>query len=243
MSKLEFVPCLTSSAGSALSYIDWQALGVKTASCHLDALLVKPGIDVLHQVKSIAEFMHWPQRLIVNAANLTLDSSGLFRVRSAYDGRLITISLDELLTLIIHLSPDVLVLPVGAMSRALERFPASIQLIETLTEWRYFVTRELSIFAQKPLNTSKMNWFESNTPADDACNGLVYTANGIIQITNLDKAMVFTPLEGSCNCPTCLAGFTWAYLHHLFTNTPGLCQRLLIQHNVGFVVQTVERFN
>jgi queuine tRNA-ribosyltransferase len=62
-------------------------------------------------------------------------------------------------------------------------------------------------------------------------------------VTGLDKAMLFMGLDGMCSCPTCLAGFTWAYLHHLLASTPGLCQRLLIQHNVGYVVQQLKRLS
>jgi len=279
LSDIEFVPCLTSSAGSALVQADWQALGVQTVSCHLEALLVKPGPVVLHQISALRDYINWSGRLVLNAATLKCDASGFYQVRSEFDGRVIRMDLEDLLALIAHLSPTDVVLPSGTLASALEQLPESIQLIvliddlqqfpqsmlntqrvtgvslpwtfclnetnvsqllalkATYPQWCFLATGEPSLAEIRRLKTLRIDWFESNAPANDACNGLVYSADGMCSITDLEKAMVFSALDNGCSCPTCLAGFTWAYLHHLYANTTGLCQRLLIQHNVSYVVQ------
>ncbi len=75
-------------------------------------------------------------------------------------------------------------------------------------------------------------FFESNTPAEDAYFGKVYTHEGVIELPNNIYATQFEPIDSTCHCPTCTQKLTRAYLHHLLEHTPLLCQRLLIQHNV-----------
>lgn len=75
-------------------------------------------------------------------------------------------------------------------------------------------------------------WIESDTPAANGMKGRIYTSSGVIDITDSSHALQFFPLDDACACPTCQTGFTRAYLHHLLAQTPLLCQRYLIQHNV-----------
>jgi queuine tRNA-ribosyltransferase len=74
-------------------------------------------------------------------------------------------------------------------------------------------------------------FIESDGPAVDANMGVVYSAQGAIDLKDTIYATQFEPIDGHCQCPTCTQQFTRAYLHHLFEHTPLLCQRLLIQHN------------
>lgn len=74
-------------------------------------------------------------------------------------------------------------------------------------------------------------YIETNQPAKDACAGIVYSADGQIDLRDKAYATQFERIDSSCDCPTCKQGFTRAYLHHLLEHTPLLCQRFLIQHN------------
>lgn len=76
---------------------------------------------------------------------------------------------------------------------------------------------------------------ESDQPARKAMNGQVYTYEFDTDLTEPAQSMNFTKIVDDCQCPTCNQQFTNAYLHHLIRNTPLLCQRFLIQHNVGFI--------
>lgn len=72
---------------------------------------------------------------------------------------------------------------------------------------------------------------ETDLPAQDAVEGRVYRFHENVEITAPRYALDFEVIDKECNCPVCDAKLTKAYLHHLFTQTPLLCQRLLIQHN------------
>ena len=76
-----------------------------------------------------------------------------------------------------------------------------------------------------------IEWIETNRPARDALQGVVYCAEGERAINDPAMEMVFQPLDPACACSTCATGLTRAYLHHLYAQTPGLSQRFLIQHN------------
>ena len=75
-------------------------------------------------------------------------------------------------------------------------------------------------------------YVESNLAALDGFNGTVYTTQGAINVLDPKLKSNFNLIDESCNCQTCMNKFTLAYLHHLFLNTPLLCQRLLILHNI-----------
>lgn len=85
-------------------------------------------------------------------------------------------------------------------------------------------------------STSEPFVIETNSPAQDAYLGTVYTTQGTISILDNTYAQEFKSLDEACACPTCKAGFSKAYLHHLYQHTPLLAQRYLIQHNVYFTM-------
>ena len=104
-------------------------------------------------------------------------------------------------------------------------------------QWRVVSAGRLNPALLEEMVAAGVQTFLSDTPADDALNGRVYTARGERLVTDNHNAMLFTGLDEACVCPTCKAGFSWAYLHHLYAHTQALCQRLLIQHNVYFILQ------
>jgi queuine tRNA-ribosyltransferase len=81
------------------------------------------------------------------------------------------------------------------------------------------------------LLTAGVRWIESNRPAQDALAGQFYSSEGECSITDASMEMAFEPLDAVCACSTCRSDLTRAYLHHLYEQTPGLCQRFLALHN------------
>lgn len=84
----------------------------------------------------------------------------------------------------------------------------------------------------KILADFKQVWVESDRPANDAMAGRIYDREGVFNLLESDYEYQFHPLAEGCRCDTCAQGLTRAYLHHLLQQTPLLCQRFLIQHNV-----------
>jgi queuine/archaeosine tRNA-ribosyltransferase len=203
----QFIPCLTSPAGTALTQTEWTDLGVTTAVYDLTTLLIKPGIELLSQLLSLAAYVNWPGFLILNATGFKVNAVGEYSIRSEFDGRTHRFTWDELLALILQLRPDAVIL-------------SAPQIPNTIPLWQG-------------------DGLISDAPADNALHGWIYSATGMSAVMDKMNALRFTSLDEGCLCPTCKAGFTWAYLHHLYQHTPGLCQRLLIQHNVHYVVQNL----
>lgn len=77
-----------------------------------------------------------------------------------------------------------------------------------------------------------VQWVETDRVARDAMQGIVYCETGSIDVREPCCATRFEIIETACPCATCNEQLTLAYLHHLLANTPLLCQRLLIQHNL-----------
>ncbi|STX29352.1 queuine tRNA-ribosyltransferase [Legionella beliardensis] len=77
---------------------------------------------------------------------------------------------------------------------------------------------------------------ETNRPALDGMMGLFYSREKDEQLTIIaqEMSMDYQTLDNSCQCKTCSAQLTRAYLHHLLGQTPLLAQRYLVQHNLYF---------
>ncbi len=100
-----------------------------------------------------------------------------------------------------------------------------------------FLAGSLSFPLIKKLYQSALNakiMLESDYPARDGFEGIVYCQEGMIDLREKDYSMQFECIDSACQCPTCEQPFTKAYLHHLLEHTPLLCQRLLIQHNAYY---------
>lgn len=79
---------------------------------------------------------------------------------------------------------------------------------------------------------------ETSSPAPQDPAELCVTASESVDIINLADPLYQSPhqvIDENCKCPTCSQGLTQVYLQHLFFNTPGLCQRFLMQHNVYYL--------
>lgn len=106
-------PVLTTLAGACLTTANWQEAGVSTASFYLASLLMKPGYDFLATLPDLATYVGWHQHLILNASLPTINSDGLYVLRSDYDGSRSTYSTETILALIATLKPSIVILPKG----------------------------------------------------------------------------------------------------------------------------------
>ncbi|HUS80114.1 MAG TPA: tRNA guanosine(34) transglycosylase Tgt [Armatimonadota bacterium] len=83
--------------------------------------------------------------------------------------------------------------------------------------------------------------FDCVLPTRNARHGSVMTREGVVRIARAEHAGDPGPLEDGCECPTCAAGFSRAYLRHLFKAQETLGWRLLSVHNLHFYTQLMAR--
>jgi len=108
-----FIPVLTSEAGSCLTTANWQEINVSTLSCSLESLLFKPG-QALFKQKKIADLSHylgWSGSIVLNAMMLKSNKDGIYLLSSPYDGSKIKLTSLELIEFIGRLKPDFVILP------------------------------------------------------------------------------------------------------------------------------------
>lgn len=106
-----YIPVLTSDAGSCLTAANWQEVNVNTVVYYLDTLLLKPGVQLLKQLQNFPEYMGWSGSIILNASRLSANKEGIFTLTSPYDGSKIKLSYSELFEIIQNLKPDAVILP------------------------------------------------------------------------------------------------------------------------------------
>ena len=77
-----------------------------------------------------------------------------------------------------------------------------------------------------------IDMFDCVLPTRNARNGQALCRGGRIVIKNSRYKHDPSPLDPSCACPTCSAGYSRAYLRHLFLAREILVLRLLTMHNL-----------
>jgi queuine tRNA-ribosyltransferase len=82
--------------------------------------------------------------------------------------------------------------------------------------------------------------FDCVTPSRIARHGAVFTRTGRVNLTRAAFRRDFSPIDPDCDCATC-AGFTRAYLHHLFKAKEMLGATLATVHNERFIVRLVDQ--
>ena len=75
--------------------------------------------------------------------------------------------------------------------------------------------------------------FDCVMPSRNARHGHLFTWNGIININNQKYERDDTPIDETCQCPTCQS-FSKAYIRHLFKAKEMLAMRLCVMHNLYF---------
>jgi queuine tRNA-ribosyltransferase len=81
--------------------------------------------------------------------------------------------------------------------------------------------------------------FDCVLPTRLARNGALFTPTGRVNIKQRRFADVHAPLDPTCDCDAC-AGFSAAYLHHLFRSREILGLRLASVHNLRFLANQIE---
>ena len=110
-------------------------------------------------------------------------------------------------------------------------FPTFLQQVKMIADRPCLVGGDLSVSCMQALADCGVQYIVSNSPAQDAYQGQVYTQEGILSLTDESYRLDMNRIADACRCPTCEQQLTRAYLSHLFEHTPLLCQRFLIQHN------------
>jgi queuine tRNA-ribosyltransferase len=86
-----------------------------------------------------------------------------------------------------------------------------------------------------------MDLFDCVIPTRYARSGVLFTSRGRLRITNRRYRRDTYPIDTSCRCDTCSAGFSRAYLHHLYAANEVLSAILASAHNLYFYEQLVAR--
>lgn len=129
--KAYFIPVVTSKAGTCLTLKNWQEVGAEGLSYHLHELLMKPGMDLLHDLPDWRSFCGWQGTLVLNASWISRDNSGIYAIRSHFDGSVIRITEDELFSIVLKLNPDVVIFPscfLAYLTRSSQSIPSGLNV-------------------------------------------------------------------------------------------------------------------
>ncbi|HHW17675.1 MAG TPA: tRNA guanosine(34) transglycosylase Tgt [Firmicutes bacterium] len=85
-----------------------------------------------------------------------------------------------------------------------------------------------------------VDMFDCVLPTRNARHGRAFTFQGPLNLRNARFTYDFGPLEEGCDCPTC-AGFSRAYIRHLFVAGESLAWTLLSVHNLRFFQRFMAR--
>jgi queuine tRNA-ribosyltransferase len=84
-----------------------------------------------------------------------------------------------------------------------------------------------------------VDMFDCVIPTRNARNGQVFVPKGKLTIKNAQYRNDPRPLDENCDCATCAAGYSRAYLRHLYLVGEILALRLLTLHNLRFYARLV----
>jgi queuine tRNA-ribosyltransferase len=85
-----------------------------------------------------------------------------------------------------------------------------------------------------------VDMFDCVLPTRTARTGTAFSSTGRMNLRNARYAKDFGPLDPACGCPTC-AGYTRAYLRHLFNTKEMLGPILLSVHNLHVLLDLTRR--
>ena len=84
-----------------------------------------------------------------------------------------------------------------------------------------------------------IDMFDCVLPTRVARHGMAFTSHGKVNIKNAMYKEDFTPLDHECDC-YCCRNYSRAYLRSLYINNEILSSMLLSEHNLHFLVRTME---
>lgn len=261
MKTMHYIPIINSSAGACLTMANWQDIGVKTVCLALEALLLKPGLSVLRALADLKQYYPWNGAILLDARLNSSNKEGLYTVRSPFDGSRFTIDKNDLTSLMVDLSPDTVLLPsdfntddstrvhnptlpvLDCQKESLEK-SGNAYYLSYAWDRRFnerIIADRQDIYLIGDFEPSSWQAIAqcfkhviSDAPAKYGFVGKLYSREGMLDITHQGMVHQHVPIDEQCDCSTCKQGFTRAYLHHLFSQTPLLCYRLLILHNARF---------
>lgn len=83
--------------------------------------------------------------------------------------------------------------------------------------------------------------FDSSYPTKAARHGTLLTARGPLKIATKKNAIIFSPIEDSCNCYSC-QNYSLSYLHHLFKANELIYFTLATIHNIHFMCRLMQNY-
>ncbi|MET0154494.1 MAG: tRNA guanosine(34) transglycosylase Tgt [Rickettsiales bacterium] len=86
-----------------------------------------------------------------------------------------------------------------------------------------------------------VDMFDCVMPSRSGRNGQAFTRHGAINLRNAKYAEDLSPLDADCDCLSCSAGHSRAYLHHLTKAGEILASMLTTAHNIRFYLRLTER--
>ena len=236
-----WVPMLSTPSGSTLTAKNWHSIGVSVVSYDLAALLIKPGIDVLMRFSDLNHYVGWSEKIILQATLPAPDRSGNYLLRSPYDGSRLSFTAKEILEVIAWLKPNAVLLPQGIdFEMVMDKLPKSIFMYYAPADapnhlaghgvyvkssaWleeknhglhgiECCVYGPASQTQGKQLQDQGIKMLISDTPAEDACQGTLYTPHCMDEI----QQKVFSQYM--------------PYLNYLRVSTPLLYARYAVIYN------------
>ncbi|KTD65705.1 hypothetical protein [Legionella spiritensis] len=204
----QFVPVLTSDAGSCLTVANWLQAGIYTAAFYLEELLMKPGKDVLLSLPDLRSHYAWPGTVVLNAVFSVMPKEGEYRIHSRYDGQRITVDVKTLFLLITQLKPDYVVLSQQDYERfecLRLRLPAGV-FLETVKETGKKTNRD------EPRIFNYLNPPRDETAADES-GSLLYSRLDTFQFDSSIPRSNGTPLWLETDKPAA-DGMKGCFYHH-----------------------------
>ncbi|KTC64940.1 queuine tRNA-ribosyltransferase (plasmid) [Legionella adelaidensis] len=125
---MSIIPIITSKEGASLTFANWLEAGVEKVACYLSDLLIKPGIQLLKE-RPLKQYISWPGEIALNLDGLKANDEGVIKIRSPYDGSIISTTTSEILALVISLKPEKVIIPerfCNKMNDFLEQIPKEI---------------------------------------------------------------------------------------------------------------------
>ena len=85
-----------------------------------------------------------------------------------------------------------------------------------------------------------VDFFDCVMPARNGRHGHLFTWNGILNLNNKKYEDDHAPIEEGCGCPVCRAGYSRAYLRHLYKAQEALGLRMGVMHNLYYYNHLME---
>lgn len=208
-----YIPYANTFEGLSLTPLQWVATGVEYLCYRVDILLQRPGINYVWPKKK-------PFKYVLDASFLQWNKKGEIIYRSP-DGVLQKVAVEKLVLWLNAFDAEAIIWPFAHQ----DAFKNRRCLIKKLDHEELY--DENGVFAALSNRASEMGFAGAfYAPRQENILNPVYATDNQV-------------LRPGCDCETCQAFLSRAYLHHLLEHTPLLAQRFLIVHNVRQMVLNI----